>query len=142
MNINELHKLTLEGDKSAENQLFKKLSESFWWWTDEQKEFNENVHQFAEDHYEEAELWFWKNKFPWPLVKKVADKGYFGAGIPKEYGGLELGATGSCIVSERAAAYPSRGSVLAMYDAHSQRKRPGVDAPLGTTYRCACTAEP
>ena len=30
----------------------------------------------------------------------MAAEGYFGAGIPKEYGGLELGATGSCIVAE------------------------------------------
>lgn len=76
------------------------MSEPYFWWTDEQKELDQKVSQFVSDHLEEAESYFWKKKFPWPLVKKVAAEGYFGAGIPKEYGGLELGATGSCIVAE------------------------------------------
>jgi alkylation response protein AidB-like acyl-CoA dehydrogenase len=77
------------------------LSEEFFWWTDPQKAIYKDVREFVEDNFEEAEEHFWNTKFPWPLVKKVAEKGYFGVGVPKEYGGLELGATGSCIVAEQ-----------------------------------------
>jgi alkylation response protein AidB-like acyl-CoA dehydrogenase len=129
------------------------LSESFWWWTDEQKEFNESVHQFAEDHYEEAELWFWKNKFPWPLVKKVADKGYFGAGIPKEYGGLELGATGSCIVSENLGRLYAVGHVftvsmlagleqLLRYGTEEQKQKWLPKCAAGKELGALCITEP
>ena len=77
------------------------MSESFFWWNDAQKQIAEKASQFVEENVEEAETYFWNKKFPWPLVKKVAAEGYFGAGIPKEYGGLELGATGGCIVAEQ-----------------------------------------
>lgn len=88
------------------------MSEPFFWWTDEQKEIATRVSQFVEDNLEEAELYFWKQKFPWPLVKKVGENGFFGAGIPKEYGGLELGATGSCIVAEQLGRLYAVGHVF------------------------------
>ena len=88
------------------------MSEQFFWWSDEQKAIYKDVRQFVEDNYEEAEEYFWNTKFPWPLVKKVADKGYFGAGVPKEYGGLELGATGSCIVSAQLGRLYAVGHVF------------------------------
>jgi len=88
------------------------LSEQFFWWTDEQKAIYKDVRQFVEDNYEEAEKYFWNTKFPWPLVKKVAEKGYFGAGVPKEYGGLELGATGSCIVAAQLGRLYAVGHVF------------------------------
>ncbi len=84
----------------------------YFWWTDEQKKIAKEVEQFVEDHFEEAETYFWKKKFPWDLVKKVAAKGYFGAGVPKEYGGLELGATGSCIVAESLGRLYAVGHVF------------------------------
>ncbi|TFG09028.1 MAG: acyl-CoA dehydrogenase [Promethearchaeota archaeon] len=86
--------------------------DAFWWWTDEQKAMAKKVAQFADDNFEEAEYYFWKQKFPWPLVKKVAAGGYFGAGIPKKYGGLELGATGACIVAEQLGRLYSVGHVF------------------------------
>lgn len=88
------------------------MSEPFFWWTDEQKRVAEEVAQFAEENVEEAETYFWNKKFPWPLVKKVAKTGYFGAGIPKEYGGLELGATGACIVAEQLGRLYAVGHVF------------------------------
>jgi len=86
--------------------------ETYFWWNDEQKELANKVKQFADEHMEEAEYYFWKGKFPWPLVKKVGEQGYFGVGVPKEYGGLELGATGSCIVAEQLGRLYSVGHVF------------------------------
>ncbi|MHA1337096.1 MAG: acyl-CoA dehydrogenase family protein [Promethearchaeota archaeon] len=88
------------------------MSEPYFWWTDEQKELAKKVSEFVEEHMEEAEIYFWKQKFPWDLVKKVAKEGYFGAGIPKEYGGLEAGATGACIVAEQLGRLYAVGHVF------------------------------
>ena len=51
-------------------------------------------------------------EFPWALMKKVAGKGYFGAGVPKKYGGLELGATGACIAAEQLGRLYAVGHVF------------------------------
>lgn len=88
------------------------MNEPYWWWTDEQKRIAREVEEFVDENFEEAELYFWKQEFPWPLIEKVADKGYFGAGIPEEFGGMELGATGSCIVAEQLGRLYSVGHVF------------------------------
>ena len=88
------------------------MIENFFWFTEEQKELGKKLSQFVEDNFEEAEEYFWNTKFPWPLVKKVAKEGYFGVGVPKEYGGLELGATGSCIAAEQLGRLYAVGHVF------------------------------
>ncbi|TXT61168.1 MAG: Acyl-CoA dehydrogenase [Promethearchaeota archaeon] len=88
------------------------MSEPYFWWTDKQKSVAREVEQFVEENFEAAEEYFWKKEFPWPLVRKVADTGYFGAGIPEEYGGLELGATGCCIVAEQLGRLYAVGHVF------------------------------
>ncbi|MHA1732006.1 MAG: acyl-CoA dehydrogenase family protein [Promethearchaeota archaeon] len=88
------------------------MSEPYFWWTPAQREIAREVDEFVEANYEEAEYYFWKRKFPWPIVRKVAEKGFFGAGIEKEYGGLELGATGSCIVAEQLGRLYAVGHVF------------------------------
>jgi len=88
------------------------MSENYFWFTEEQIEVSKKVRQFVKDNLEEAETYFWKTEFPWPLVKKVAKEGYFGVGVPKEYGGLELGATGSCIVAEQLGRLYAVGHVF------------------------------
>ncbi|MHA1472706.1 MAG: acyl-CoA dehydrogenase family protein [Promethearchaeota archaeon] len=72
-----------------------------WYFTDEQKKLLRDVTQFADDNLEETEIYNAKKEVPWPIFRKIAEKGYFGAAIPKEYGGLELGVTGSAIVAEQ-----------------------------------------
>jgi alkylation response protein AidB-like acyl-CoA dehydrogenase/DNA-binding MarR family transcriptional regulator len=88
------------------------MIENFFWFTEEQKELAKRLSQFVEDNFEEAEEYFWNTKFPWPLVKKVAKEGYFGVGVPKKYGGLELGATGSCIAAEQLGRLYAVGHVF------------------------------
>ena len=88
------------------------MSEQYFWWTTEQKEIDSKVRAFVDKYYEAAEEYFWNHKFPWSLVKKVAEEGYFGVGVPKEYGGLELGATGSCIVAEQLGRLYAVGHVF------------------------------
>ena len=88
------------------------MSEQYFWWTDEQKAISKKARNFVDENFEEAEQYFWNTKFPWSLVKKVAAEGYFGVGVPKEYGGLELGATGSCIVAEQLGRLYAVGHVF------------------------------
>ncbi|NVM52635.1 MAG: acyl-CoA/acyl-ACP dehydrogenase [Candidatus Helarchaeota archaeon] len=76
------------------------MIEPFWWWTDEQKQFAKEVDEFANKYISKAEEAYWAKRIPWDIMKIIGDKGYMGAGVPKEYGGLDLGATGCCIVSE------------------------------------------
>ena len=89
------------------------MSESFFWWTKEQIEISEKVQEFVENHIEEAEYYYWKQKFPWPLVKKVAKEGYFGAGIPKEYGGAGLhdDTVSFCIITEEIGRIDASWSI-------------------------------
>jgi len=83
-----------------------------WWWTDGQKDLIKDFNQFIDENREEAQIYYWKNEIPFPLLDKLADKGYFGAAIPKQYGGLELGTTGCCIVSEQMARLGYAGNIF------------------------------
>jgi alkylation response protein AidB-like acyl-CoA dehydrogenase len=52
-------------------------------------------------------------RIPGDVMAKMADMGLFGVNLPERYGGSELGATGSCMVTEElAAANLSVGSVI------------------------------
>lgn len=86
--------------------------EHFPWWTDEQKKFADEVWVFAESLVSRDAETRWTREFPWDLFEKVAEKGYFGAGVPKEYGGLGLGATGACIACEAFNRMPGPGRVV------------------------------
>jgi alkylation response protein AidB-like acyl-CoA dehydrogenase len=129
------------------------MSESYFWFTDEQKEVAEEVEQFVEEHFEDAEEYFWKKEFPWPLVRKVADKGYFGAGIPKKYGGLELGATGCCIVAEQLGRLYAVGHVFVVsmlagleqilrYATEEQKEKWLPELAKGEELGAVCITEP
>ncbi|TEB14724.1 Acyl-CoA dehydrogenase [Pelotomaculum sp. FP] len=72
----------------------------FPWWTDEQKAFAEEVRAFVKEIAPRDAATRWTREFPFDIYKKIGAKGYIGAAIPKEYGGLGLGATGACILSE------------------------------------------
>ncbi|MBD3227894.1 MAG: acyl-CoA dehydrogenase [Candidatus Lokiarchaeota archaeon] len=84
----------------------------FWWFNDEQKELIKDSNQFADDHIHLSEKAYWEKRFPWEVMDMVAEKGYMGAGVPKKYGGLGLGATGSCIVAEALGRLYAVGHVF------------------------------
>jgi len=72
----------------------------FPWWTDEQKAFAEEVRAFVKEIAARDEVTRWTREFPFDIYKKIGERGFIGAAIPKEYGGLGLGATGACILSD------------------------------------------
>ena len=83
--------------------------EAFPWWTEDQKKFEQEVKIFAEEVMPMDEETRWRREFPWDIFKKIAERKYTGAGIPKEYGGLGLGATGACIAAEALNRMPGPG---------------------------------
>ena len=74
--------------------------EKFFWWTEEQKQLADEVEEFGKEIVTRATELRWKEEFPRDLIEKAAKKGWFGALIPKEYGGMGLGCTGCCIIAE------------------------------------------
>jgi len=97
--------------------------EEFPWWTKEQRQLAREVEEFSREITPMVEEIDWRAKlgmldgsFPWDpipqeLKKRIAEKGYFGAMIPKEYGGMGLGVTGACIIAE--ALGPAYGGFVA-----------------------------
>ncbi|MGC9345983.1 MAG: acyl-CoA dehydrogenase family protein, partial [Candidatus Bathyarchaeales archaeon] len=76
------------------------MVETYPWWSEKHKELAVEAKKFADEKCYRGEEVFWTREFPMDLVKEVADKGWFGALIPQEYGGMDAGATGCCIIAE------------------------------------------
>jgi len=74
--------------------------EKFPWWNEEQRKLADEVEEFVEELVPRSEEAYWRKEVPRDLLRRIADKGYFGVGVPKKYGGMELGVTGTCIVQE------------------------------------------
>lgn len=64
--------------------------EHFPWWTDEQKRIAKEVGEFAEEIIPRDAEARWKREFPWDIFERIAEKGYTGVAVPKEYGGMGL----------------------------------------------------
>ncbi|MHA1207731.1 MAG: acyl-CoA dehydrogenase family protein [Candidatus Freyarchaeota archaeon] len=86
--------------------------EFYPWWTDEQKKFAQEIEQFATENIPKAEECFWTRTFPMEIVEEAKKRGYFGAGIPQEYGGLGLGVTGACIACEQMNRMYAVGHII------------------------------
>ncbi len=82
------------------------------WWTDEQKAFAKRMGEFAEKIMPRDQETRWKREFPWDIFESIAEEGFTGAGVPKEYGGLGLGATGACIAAEALNRMPGTGRLF------------------------------
>lgn len=82
------------------------------WWNEEHRKFADEVEKFVDEVYPIDARSRWKREFPWKIFERIAEKGYTGAGIPKEYGGLGLGATGACIAAEAFNVMPGPGRVF------------------------------
>jgi alkylation response protein AidB-like acyl-CoA dehydrogenase len=74
--------------------------EPFLWWNEKQKKLMEEARTFADKNLPRGEEIFWTREFPSELLKDVANRGWFGAVIPQEYGGIDAGVTGTSIVTE------------------------------------------
>jgi alkylation response protein AidB-like acyl-CoA dehydrogenase len=77
-----------------------KNMEQFSWWSEKQRNLMEEAKTFADKALPKGEETFWTKKFPNELLKEVAKKGWFGAVIPPDYGGMNAGVTGVSIVTE------------------------------------------
>jgi alkylation response protein AidB-like acyl-CoA dehydrogenase len=80
--------------------------ESFPWWSEEQRNLAVEIEALAEKLIPRAEEAWWKREFPSDIYDQIAEKGYFGVSVPKEYGGMGLGATGTSIVIEGMSCVP------------------------------------
>ena len=82
------------------------------WWTEEHKAFSKKVTAFAKELLPRDAETRWRREFPWDVFVSIGEGGYTGAGVPKEYGGLGLGATGACIAAEAFNRMPGVGRVF------------------------------
>ncbi len=80
--------------------------EAFTWWSKEHIKLAGEVREFVDGVMPRAEEAWWKREFPRDIVSSLAEKGYFGAGVPKDYGGMGYGATGACIAAEEIQRMP------------------------------------
>ncbi|MGD8506850.1 MAG: acyl-CoA dehydrogenase family protein [Candidatus Bathyarchaeota archaeon] len=76
------------------------MMETYPWWSEKQKKLAGETRKFADENLPRGEEIAWTKEFPADLLKTATEKGWFGALIPKTYGGMEAGVTGCCIVAE------------------------------------------
>lgn len=86
--------------------------EAFAWWSEEHRKLASEVRKFVDKAMPRAEEAWWEREFPKDIIASIAEKGYFGAGVPKEYGGVGLGTTGACIVIEEIHRLPGVGWIF------------------------------
>lgn len=86
--------------------------EHYAWWTEEQKAFARELEEFVKEVLPRDVETRWTREFPWDIFEKIGNKGYTGAAIQKEYGGLGLGATGACIAAEAMGRMPGVSRVF------------------------------
>jgi alkylation response protein AidB-like acyl-CoA dehydrogenase len=86
--------------------------EPFPWWTEEQRRLAEDMSAFALEVWPRDVETRWTREFPHDIFEKIGERGYAGAAIPKEYGGLGLGATGACIAVEAMTRMPGVSRVF------------------------------
>ena len=70
------------------------------WWTPEQRAFQKEVSDYLDTLVDKEAPSRWTREFPFEVYEELAAKKYIGASIPKEYGGLGLGCTGSVILAD------------------------------------------
>lgn len=128
--------------------------ETFPWWNEKQKKLMGDAKAFADENLPIGEETFWTKKFPLELLKEVARKGWFGAVIPEEYGGIGAGATGVAIVAEELSRICSAlssaygvtmfGGVeqLLTFGSEEQRRKWLPKIAKGALFGAVCITEP
>jgi len=79
------------------------MVEKYSWWNEKQKKLADEAKQFADENIPRGEEIAWTKEFPSDLVKEIGKRGWFGAIIPEELGGIDVGVTGCCIIAEEIA---------------------------------------
>jgi (2S)-methylsuccinyl-CoA dehydrogenase len=114
----------------------------------------EQFRKIAEDHMEAAHGWHLKDELiPIEVIEQLAGLGVFGLTVPEDWGGLGMGKTAMCVVTEELSrGYIGLGSLgtrseiaaelirLGGTEAQKQRWLPGIAA--GTILPTAVFTEP
>jgi len=79
------------------------MVEKYPWWNDKQKKLADEAKQFADENIPRGEEIAWTKEFPSDLIKEIGKRGWYGAIIPEELGGIDVGVTGCCIIAEEIA---------------------------------------
>ena len=79
------------------------MVEKYPWWNEKQKKLADEAKQFADENIPRGEEIAWTKKFPSDLIKQIGKRGWYGAIIPEELGGIDVGVTGCCIIAEELA---------------------------------------
>jgi alkylation response protein AidB-like acyl-CoA dehydrogenase len=110
--------------------------EKYSWFNERQKQLTDEVNEFVEEITPRAYEASFRKEHPRDLVKMVADRGWFGALIPEEYGGMgkDVGVTGCEIICEGLTRAGSIGGIysatmfggveqICMYGTDEQKER-------------------
>ncbi|HVP41633.1 MAG TPA: acyl-CoA dehydrogenase family protein [Candidatus Krumholzibacteriaceae bacterium] len=76
------------------------MAKPFPWWNEKHKKLAEEAKKFADQNLSRGEEITWTKEFPMDVLRQVGEKGWFGTLIPEAYGGMGVGVTGNCIVTE------------------------------------------
>ncbi len=73
----------------------------------------EQFRKIAEDHIDDAHVWHLKDELiPLEVIEQLADLGIFGLTVPEAFGGLGMGKTAMCVVTEELSrGYIGLGSL-------------------------------
>ena len=99
------------------------MMETYPWWNEKQRRLAEEAKKFADENIPRGEEIMWTREFPFDLLKEVAERGWFGAPIPEEYGGMGVGVVGGCIIAEelsRVCAALTGGYSVTMFGGMEQ----------------------
>jgi alkylation response protein AidB-like acyl-CoA dehydrogenase len=128
--------------------------EPFSWWNEKQKNLMADAKSFADENLPRGEEVFWTKEFPSDLLGQIARKGWFGAVIPEQYGGMNAGVTGVAIIAEELSRIGSAlgeaysvsmfGGVeqLLTFGTEDQKKKWLPKIAKGETIGAVCITEP
>ena len=88
--------------------------QKFYWWTEEQKKLAEDARGIIDDLLPRATEYAWRKRYPRELARELARHGWFGAQIPRRYGGRmeDWGITGACIINEELGRCTEVASIV------------------------------
>jgi (2S)-methylsuccinyl-CoA dehydrogenase len=98
----------------------------------------EQFHKLADDYRAAAHQWHLNDELiPLEVIQQLAELGIFGLTVPEDFGGLDLGKTAMCVVTEELSrGYIGLGSLPTRSEIAAGLHRPGLAPhPLGDRRR-------